>query len=61
MLTAILVRAIGSTASKKLILVVLKALVKRTDNTIDDALVALISEVMDGDVSSIKKSKLKKK
>ena len=60
MLTALLMRAIGTMAAKKLVLIVLKALVKRTDNTIDDGIVAVISEVMDGNVSNIKKKALKK-
>ena len=56
MLIALLTRAIGTMAAKKLVLVILKALVKRTDNKIDDAAVDLIDEVMNG-----KKVKTRKK
>ena len=59
MITAILMRAIGTTVAKKLVLVVLKTLVKRIDNDLDDARVGIIAEVLDGNTSAIKKSKLK--
>ena len=58
MLVALLTRAIGTMAAQKLILVILKDLVKRTDNTIDDAAVVLIEEIMTG---TAKKKPRKKK
>lgn len=61
MLITLLTRAIGTMAAKKLVLVILGALVKRTDNEIDDALLAVIKEVLDGDTSSIKAKALKGK
>ena len=61
MITAIALRMIGTAVAKRLILKILAVLAKRTDNTIDDDIVSLFQQVMDGDVSKVKKSALKKK
>tara|TARA_R110000772_G_scaffold268703_2_gene397743 strand:- start:6760 stop:6945 length:186 start_codon:yes stop_codon:yes gene_type:complete len=61
MIIALLTRAIGTMAAKQLIIMLLRALVNRTDNKIDDALLAVVAEVLEGDTSSIKAKALKKK
>ena len=61
MIPSIVLRFIATAAAKRLVIKILAILAKRTDNTIDDDIIAVIAELMEGDTKSVKKTALKKK
>ena len=60
MIQTFLLKMIATKAAKVLIIKILEVLAKRSDNEVDDAIVEVIKEVLDGKTDSIKKSALKK-